>query len=321
MYATLRRLQQPFRTITLLLVFACAPAGAAEYSAGDRLFMAADTGDLAAVTALLKSGVNVNYQVKPGSSALAVAANKGHLSVVQALLAAKADPNVKDSSGETPLFFAAQAGRQDIVKALVEAGADPSAKVTFGGGRSALYWVTMGRDLDMALLLVKLGANGNEATDYQDTPLRLASGGKTAKHLDLVRALLATRVDTERGQTPQYKIAPACVPPSSEAVCVQGTRAARGTAIGIAAGFGSPEIVQALIDAKAHVDARQDGRRTPLMIAAAGGRADVVRLLLAAGADVHAMDSSSDTALMLADANGHRDVAGILRSASATARR
>jgi uncharacterized protein len=350
MHATFQRLPAPLRVLTLLLVLACAPAGAVEYSAEDRLILAADSGDLAAVTALLKSGVDANYQLQPGRSALTVAVSKGHLQVVEALLAAKADPNLgrkqknsplyaaasgkhwemvlpllaanadpdfADSSGQTPLFFAAQAGRQDIVKALVAAGADPSPRVTFGGGRSALYWVTMGRDFDMALLLVKLGANGNDATDYQDTPLRQASAGKTDKQLELVRALLATHVDTERGQLPQYKITPACVPPSSEAVCVQRLRTARGTALGIAAGFGSPEIVQALIDAKAYVDARQDGRRTPLMIAATGGRADVVRLLLAAGADVQAKDSDSNTALMLAEEKGHREVADILRSAMA----
>lgn len=353
MNVTLQRFQAPLRAITLLLAFACAPAGAVEYSAEDRLAIAAHSGDLAAVNALLKTGVDVNYQVKPGISALTTAASKGHLPMVQALiagsadvnigaksgggplfvaatgnhwevvlalLAARADPNVRNSSGESPLFLAAKANRADIVRALVAAGADPSPRVTFGGGRSAVYWVTMGGQLDMALLLVQLGANGNDATDYQDTPLRLASAGRTEKHLELVRALLATRVDTERGQMPEYKIVnPTCTPPGS--VCVAGVRAARGTAIGIAAGSGSPGIVQALIGAKAFVDARQDGRRTPMMIAAQGGRADVVRMLLAAGADVQAKDSDSKTALMLAEESGRREVADILRSASPIARR
>jgi ankyrin repeat protein len=375
MNASIRRART--RTgMALLLFCAGASAGAPEFSAEERLVIAATKGDVASVNALLESGVNVNYEMRPGLSALNQSVANGSLPVVKALLAAKADPNIgsrskslplytaasngrwemvsallaagakpdyTDSIGMTPLFLAAQSGRQEVVKMLVAAGADPSPRTTVGGGRSALYWVTQGGDLDMALLLVKSGAYPNAATDYQDTPLRLASAGRTSRHLELVRALLAGGADTEAGQVPTDKIENPCVATQAGGECAQVRRSAEGTALGVAVRSGSVEIVEALLAARANVNARQPGRQTPLMIAAGGGplavavsggngaapgmtltrhngRADVVRMLLAAGADVRMTDSEGKTALMLASEYGNQDIAQILRNAPVPAR-
>jgi len=334
-------------------ILADAAAGA-EMSPNDALVQAAGWGEIARVEALLKSGANANYEIKPGLSALTEAIRKGHVEVVRALLDANvdanggagmkgsplqvagysrkldlvpllleagADPNVVDVSGATPLFYAVQEGRVDIVRTLLAAGADPSPRVTWGGGRSALVWTLMSGNLEMAMVLVKAGANGNAATDYQETPLRIASRGSSPAHLELVRALLALGVDVEAGQVPSYKLGGICTVRGGPCGVVRPLiRTAEGTALGIAADTGSVEIVRALLDAGAEVDAKQPGWRTPLMIAAMAGRADVVRMLLDAGADRDARDSEQRTALMFATllpANEHdsQEVTDILNAA------
>jgi ankyrin repeat protein len=78
---------------------------------------------------------------------------------------------------------------------------------------------------------------------------------------------------------------------------------AEGTPLGAAVRYGSLEIVQALIAAKANLNARQSQWQTPLMIAMANGRADVARALLDAGADPLLQDNRGRTAAMLAAGN------------------
>jgi ankyrin repeat protein len=318
---------------SLLALSVSAAAGAAELSPDEVLLQAAGWGDLAEVNKQLRVGADANYEIKPGISVLTEAGRKGHVEIVRALLAAgadpnrglsagstalavaasarrweviplllaaKANPNPPKSAGYTPLMLAVQDGRLDMVQALLAAGADPSPKVSAGGGRSALVWALMARNLEIALALVKAGADGNMATDYSETPLRLAAGGSTPAHLELVRALLAKGADVEAGQLSLRNTRAPCDPPDPGEDCWIPRRTAEGTALGIAAASGSVEIVSALLAARANVEGRQRGWRTPLMIAALAGRADVARLLLAAGADVAARDSSDRTALMLA---------------------
>jgi ankyrin repeat protein len=319
------------RAVMLTLAWALAgTVGAAEAAREGELIQAAGWGDLATVEALIKSGVDVNYETKPGLSALTEAIRRNHPDVVRALLAAKADvnpgkpdkapilqtedtldmipvlleaganPNVVNSSGATPLFHAVQGGRLDIVKVLLAAGADPSPRTSNSGGRSALVLALTNRSLEMAMVLLKAGANVNAATDYQDTALRIASAGDSRAHLEMVRALLARGADTEAGQVPARRVDESCFLLSGRCGTTTALRSrkAEGTALGIAADSGSVEIVKALLVAGAKVDAPQPGWRTPLMIAAVAGREDVVRVLLEAGANPQAVDGNGQTALM-----------------------
>ena len=75
---------------------------------------------------------------------------------------------------------------------------------------------------------------------------------------------------------------------------------------------GDVEIVRALLDAGADVDARQQAGVTPLMGAAAGGSVELVRLLLDAGADRSVRDDADRTAADWATARGHADTAALL---------
>ena len=75
---------------------------------------------------------------------------------------------------------------------------------------------------------------------------------------------------------------------------------------------GDGEIVRALLDAGADVDARQQAGVTPLMGAAANGSVELVRMLLDAGADPSLRDEAGRTAADWATSRGHADTAALL---------
>jgi ankyrin repeat protein len=292
MFAKGRRSRAYRPAILALAVSLWALAGAANaQSEKPSLFDAAQRGDLSTVNALLMSGADVNAGRSTGYTALFIASQNGHLEVVRALLAAKADPNTStDVGGRTPLTRALASGHADVALALIEGGADVHAR-SMGGV----------------------------------TPLMLAAG---SDNLAIVNKMLAAGADVDAGTPPRFGTGSCAAPANASAGTTMsainpaywaGTcyYSAIGTALGRAAAGGSADIVQALLAAKAAVDARQLNGNTPLTIASAKGRADVVRILLAAKADIGAADDNGHSALMLASANGHVDVVRILLAAKA----
>lgn len=99
-----------------------------------------------------------------------------------------------------------------------------------------------------------------------------------------------------------------------------GDRSADGfTALHLAAFFGRPETVEALLSRGADVEAAaaNPSKVRPLHSAVAGRSADVVRVLLAAEPDLEAKQEGGFTALMGAAANGLTDLVDLLLAAGA----
>ncbi len=91
------------------------------------------------------------------------------------------------------------------------------------------------------------------------------------------------------------------------------------TALHLAAFFGGPEAVAALLAAGAdpHAVAENPMQVRPLNSAIAGGHVESVRALLAAGVDIDAEQQQQVTPLMGAAAGGHREIVEILLAAGA----
>ena len=77
------------------------------------------------------------------------------------------------------------------------------------------------------------------------------------------------------------------------------------------------EVVRALLDASAGVDAASNAGNTALIFASDKGHIEVVHLILSVGVNVDAANNVGDTALILASGKGHVEVARALLAADA----
>jgi ankyrin repeat protein len=86
-----------------------------------------------------------------------------------------------------------------------------------------------------------------------------------------------------------------------------------------AASEGHADVVRALLDGGADVNARSMGQFTPIMFAARAGDIGLVRMLLTAGADINANAADGSTPLLVAVFRGHVDLAKALLEAGGDA--
>jgi len=143
----------------------------------EEFFTAAKRGDVAAVTALLDKGVNVNAKTRYGATALSYACDKGNLEVVKLLIDRGADVNSRDTFyGEVPLGWALSKGHIEIIKLLLDKGANGVERVLSSGVESG------------KIDLVKLAVNkGGITQDTLNNALRRASSGGNREIITLLK--------------------------------------------------------------------------------------------------------------------------------------
>ena len=185
------------------------------------LLKAIDDNDIDLVTALLKSGVNVNVDHGYGGSALALAASENN-HIVKQLLAFKADPNLVLKYDETAIF---SAHNIEVLQTLLDAGADIKHKSKYGislftpaclnenfsnsdliklskkgfsfneqdkEGNSILYQAVSDNNLALTKFLLEQGVDVNTLNDDGESPLFRA----VRKDLPLVQVLVNAGADT-----------------------------------------------------------------------------------------------------------------------------
>src|SRR5205823_15259 len=106
-------------------------------------------------TAVVNAPFVSTYALAAGGTALGVAAYTGSMEVVQALLAANADVNRTQCDGKTPLAIASAKGRTGIVRLFLAANADVNAAED--NGKTALMSASANGHLQVvqALLAAK----------------------------------------------------------------------------------------------------------------------------------------------------------------------
>ncbi|HEX3230645.1 MAG TPA: ankyrin repeat domain-containing protein, partial [Pyrinomonadaceae bacterium] len=103
--------------LSLAFISSVAFAQASKQELNDQFWEAVRQGDLAAVTALLDKGADVNAKFRYGATALFKAAERGHTEIVKLLLARGADVKVKDTFyGATAMTWALDNDHTEIVR-------------------------------------------------------------------------------------------------------------------------------------------------------------------------------------------------------------
>lgn len=129
----------------------------------------AKTGDVAAITAALDAGVDVNAS-NGIATPLYYAIDRGHLEAAKLLIARGANVNLAAKWGP-PLLVAAESGKPELVKLLLDAGADAAAVFK---GQTGLHTVARNGCLECVVALVEKGADVNALTSLRQPPIHFA---------------------------------------------------------------------------------------------------------------------------------------------------
>ncbi len=137
---------------------------------------AARSGQTAAAKTLILRDVDVNVKDENGIPVLNMAIVRKNLSLVKALIEKRADVNAKDKDGNTPLILASNLGSSDILKTLLEAGAKIQDKDD--QGNTALMHAG---NTEVAQLLSKDEASLKEKNNDGLTPFLCAASANRAE--------------------------------------------------------------------------------------------------------------------------------------------
>jgi ankyrin repeat protein len=250
------------------------------------LMYAAAVGSLEAMKFLIAKGADVNAQNEFGSTALIWSATD--LAKVRLLLAHGANVNTASKRGRTALFLAAMTDRSaDTVRLLLAKGADP--KITDSFKNTILNAAAAGNDIETIRMIINAGVDVNAANVIGTTPLIVSAGSNG--NVQAVKMLLSkgARVNAVAVVPFLYPgVAPKSGVPTLGSI----------TALGMAAPFGSPELIRALLDAGADVNVKDARGMTPLMLAVGTDHQDpaVIQMLLDHGANLEPKSILGETA-------------------------
>ena len=266
------------------------------------LHAAAEGGNEQVMSVLMRAGakedINTTALAKRRTP-LHVAALGGKAAAAEVLMLGGADVNALDAGKEGPLHLAIEGGHAGVVRDLLLRGANPNVK---GDDGDFPIHLAAGRGQDGVLrTLLHAGAQVDRLSDDGWTPLVIAVLGN---HLSTVKVLLDGGANTAiicRGDAPLHKAARRSNTDILEALVEAGAgieaRNGKGlTVLHSAAYFGSCPAMGALLrlGADVHVPGTVTGC-TPLHIACQQVRPDAADLLLRWGADETTVDRYGDT--------------------------
>ena len=272
--------QQQFPDVVKVLIDAGADIEAKADRGSSPLLKASSTGQLRVVKMLIEAGAGVGVMNNDGKTCLMFAADAGHTETVRYLVdLPQVEVNQADrSDGATALHFACQK-YPDVAQVLIDAGADIETKDYLE--YSPLLKASTSGALDVVKVLVRSGAEMCEADHAGDPCLILAA---YHGHIETVRTLL-------------------CMPE----VGIDNPGACGFTALHHAARQGHADVLQALLDAGADIEAKNVEGRSALLVASIAGEAKSVKLLVEAGAGVCVTENNGLTCLTIASHFGHTE--------------
>lgn len=248
------------------------------------LLQAVHNGQVDAALQALEAGANPHQLPSAGAkdqrSLMMISATLSDLRLLRMLIGKGVDVNAFHA-GLNPLLSATRDswhGRSEAVTMLLTNGA--RSDVTDSDGNTPLHHAMRSTDAAVAALLLDAGADIEAINREGFTPLALAC---QAANWRIARYMLERKAKVEPAGAVPVMIA--------------------------AAGAEDDEIgIRLLHKHKAKVDVRNAQQMTPLMVAAQAGLTEVVSALLELGAQVNAQDDAGVTAYMLAAQAGEVEV-------------
>jgi len=284
------------------------------------LHLAAQNNQIAAVEALLATGMDANIRNNKGETPLysAVMRRRSGIRLLECLLGAGAKVNVKTKNGDTPLHMAAPS-KFEVMEWLINKGAAVNAENE--AGRIPLHVVREweGRVMDKIKLLIRHGSKVDVKDQEGWTPLHQAAGNGS---IEIVQLLVANGADINAQTTDGRK-------PMDEALKMTSIQhkldlrllevadllLKKGTTPGsihLAAYAGDIESLREFVAQGVDVNAKNALELTPLHTASLGGHKQIVTFLIAKGADLNAEAFQHKTPLHYAAWGGHGDIAALL---------
>ena len=288
---------------------------------------AARDGDLELLRDLIEQGGDVNAALGDGMTALHWAAERGDAAMASLLLRAGAHVHAGTRIGAfTPLHVAARAGSTAVVALLLEAGADPEARSTTSGV-TALHLAAEAGDAEMIRMLAAHGADV-DAPDlgWAQTPLFYAAN---LNRVEAIRALaelgadvgatslvrdVAHRAAVDNAARQKMNEVLEGFRPASETTTWRPTPSQVRSAVEAAREVQRRDVLPEPEDGEEKAEPREHpvggwGGLTPLLHAARNGHHEAVRALLEVGADINQVSEGDGTsALLIASINGHWDL-------------
>ena len=242
------------------------------------LTLACENGNIDAIHVLLKKGSNTNVTDKNGDTCL-MCVVAGHYSkeVLQEIIDQGADVNATNKNNRTALMMACEKKLEDAIHLLLKAGAETNISDIYG--KTCLMYA-IDRYCSKAVLqaIIDQGTDVNASNKHNPTALTLAC---TTNHEDAIHVLLKAGSDTNIGDI----YGETCLMCAVHGHC-------------------SKEVLQAIIDQGADVNATNKSNHTALMLACMKSHEDAIHVLLKAGSESNISDIYGETCLVCA-VRGH----------------
>ncbi|XP_076045338.1 uncharacterized protein LOC143027732 isoform X2 [Oratosquilla oratoria] len=235
---------------------------------------------------LLERGANVNCVDSNRNTPLHITSQHGHVQIAKLLIDKGANLNAQEQMGNTPLYSAVLGGHPDMICLLLERGIDHTIINKEGVlfthlVNEFLVNAVMAGDAKTVQGLLKGMADPNSRDPYGMPVLCYAA---FKGYLEVTEALLDYGADPNVSDTYLEK-----------------------TPLHQAASGGHLFVAKALLDKKAHTNAKDKSGAMPLHDAAREGMEDTMSILMGRGAPLNATDADGNTPLHMAAKWGHTE--------------